>query len=102
MTNEELYKVSQNIKEIRKINNETLAEMAKKMKVSKAAVGNWESGAALPTGQNIYDFCKIYNVTPNWLYNYEVEAGKKTCEEKLIDLKVDIVNALKKSERKED
>lgn len=55
--------IAKNLVELRKKNNFTQSELAAMLKYSDKAISKWESGESLPDVEVLYDICKIYNVS---------------------------------------
>lgn len=71
-------KVGQFIKNIRKQNNLTQNEFAKKYNVTYQAVSKWENGKNLPDVSLIKQICKDYNMDINELLDGEYKKKKNT------------------------
>ncbi len=55
--------ISKNLIELRKKNNFTQAELAAMLKYSDKTISKWEMGESLPDVEVLYNICKIYNVS---------------------------------------
>jgi len=71
-------KVGKLIKKIRKENNLTQADFAKKYNVTYQAVSKWENGKNLPDVSLIKQICKDYNIDINELLEGEYKNKKKS------------------------
>lgn len=63
---------------LRKQNGFTQLELAERLNVSRQAVSRWESGAAVPTIDNLKVLSNLYCVSLDSLLNNEEEPCKKT------------------------
>lgn len=70
-------KIGELIKKIRKENNLTQNEFAKKYNVTYQAVSKWENGKNLPDVTLIKQICKDYNIDINELLEGNLKKGKK-------------------------
>ncbi len=68
--------IAKNLVELRKKNNYTQSELAAMLKYSDKAISKWEIGESLPDVETLYNICKIYNVS----FEYILKEG--TYEEK--------------------
>jgi Helix-turn-helix. len=59
--------IGERIKEIRKINNLTQADFAKKIGVGQAALSALEKGIRNVTDRNVSQICYIFNINDDWL-----------------------------------
>lgn len=55
--------LTSNLKHLRKVNNITQLDLAKKLNVSQAAVGNYESGYRVPESITLLQISRIFNIT---------------------------------------
>ena len=65
---EKLYKISKNLKALRRQFNYTQAFVAKRLNISRKAYQSYESGLKAPTLQNFIKLAKLYDVSyEEWL-----------------------------------
>lgn len=57
--------IGQNIREIRKANNITQAQLAEEIQVSVVHIAHIEAGTALPSVKKLIEICEFLRVTPN-------------------------------------
>ncbi len=57
--------IAKNLAELRKVNNLTQNELAKKLNYSDKAISKWEHGEALPDIEVLLEICNLYNITLN-------------------------------------
>lgn len=76
-------KILENVRNIRKSQKETQAQMAEKMGMSLTAYGNWERGVTKLNEERIEHFARVNGKTPSSVVNgYEsVEGEASTLEE---------------------
>lgn len=55
--------LSNNLTKLRKYNNITQAELAKKLDYSDKTISKWETGEIIPSIENLIKLSKLYNVT---------------------------------------
>lgn len=55
--------IAKNLVELRKKNNFTQSDLAAMLKYSDKAISKWEIGESLPDVEVLYNICKIYNVS---------------------------------------
>lgn len=55
------------LRELRKHSNESQADIAKELSVSKSTVGLWESGATQPNAESLYNIARHYGVSADYL-----------------------------------
>lgn len=60
---EKLYKISKNLKALRRQFNYTQAFVAKRLNISRKAYQSYESGLKVPTLQNFIKLAKLYDVS---------------------------------------
>lgn len=65
------------IKELRKDNNLTQAQLAEILQVTRSAVALWETDKTDPDIKNIIAIVKYFNVTADYLLGLEDESGRK-------------------------
>ncbi len=70
-------KIGQMIKDIRKKNNLTQAELAESLGVTFQAVSKWENGKNIPDIEIIKQICQKYNIDINELLDNKVKPKKK-------------------------
>ena len=61
------------IKEIRIINNLTQEEFAEIVGVSRQTIVKWEAGSSMPDSFNLKTICLKFNVSLNYLFDFEVK-----------------------------
>lgn len=77
---------------LRKMNNFTQQDIAKRLGKSVNAISNWELGNTSPPVDDLVDLCKMFDVTPNQImgwdecpklkrYINETEGAKEMVEE---------------------
>lgn len=59
--------IAANLVELRKKNNFTQSELAAMLNYSDKAISKWESGESLPDVEVLYNICKIYNVSFDYI-----------------------------------
>lgn len=64
-------KIGKMIHELRKKQDMTQRELAEKIGVTPAAVGNYEQGISFPREEILYRLFSALNCTPNELFGYE-------------------------------
>ncbi len=64
---------SDNLYQLRKLNNMTQEELAEKLDVSRQAVAKWESGETVPDLERCKILADIFGVTLDDLANYNAE-----------------------------
>ncbi len=62
-----LVELKDRIKKIRKNNNLTQQEFAKKIGTSQNVLANWENGRRNPSASAVNNICKTFNITEEWL-----------------------------------
>lgn len=67
-------KLSEKIRELRKMNGISQEILAERLDVSRQAISRWESGAAQPDAANILGLSKIFGVTADYLLNDDYES----------------------------
>ncbi len=60
---EKLYKISKNLKALRRQFNYTQAFVAKRLNITRKAYQSYESGLKVPTLQNFIKLAKLYDVS---------------------------------------
>lgn len=92
---------SKNLKIIRKENNLSQEALADELKVSRQAIGKWESGVSYPEMEKIVQICNKYDVSIDSLLNGNIKEEKDEKEiknnsnnymKKLLEFVTDIVN----------
>ena len=66
----------ENMRKIIKKNNLTTTRAAELMGISQPRLAQWLSGKNHPSQEHIKKFCELFNTTPNYLLNDELETGK--------------------------
>ena len=59
--------ISYRLKEFRKENNLTQEKLAEELKVVKGTIGNYESSRSLIATPFLYDICKKYNISADYI-----------------------------------
>lgn len=59
--------INEKLKELRKENNITQKEIAKKLNISVTGYASWEQGLAEPSIKALKQICKIYNISADEL-----------------------------------
>ncbi len=72
--------IAKNLVELRKQHNFTQSELAAMLKYSDKAISKWESGESLPDVEVLYDICKIYNIS----FEYILIEGDKKSKQNLV------------------
>lgn len=57
------------LQRLRKEQNWTQEELAEKLMVSRQALSNWESGAAIPDTENVIQISRLFGVSIDYLLN---------------------------------
>lgn len=68
-------KIGKKIHELRKQQDMTQRELAKKIGVTPSAVGNYEQGVSFPREEILYRLFSALNCTPNELFGYESQTA---------------------------
>ena len=55
--------ISKKLKLLRETHNLTQEELASKLKLSRSAISNYESGTRTPDIETLYSICNFYNIT---------------------------------------
>lgn len=63
---------AENIKRLRKLNNMTQSELAKRLFVSTQAVSKWENADSVPDIAKLYELSKIFDVSADSIINESV------------------------------
>lgn len=83
------------ITELRKENNLTQKDLAKKINVSDKAISRWETGKGYPDVTSLLALSEFFGVSVN-----ELLAGKRIEKEKLIEItEKNVINAIETKER---
>ncbi|ASD87965.1 helix-turn-helix transcriptional regulator [Salmonella enterica subsp. diarizonae] len=59
--------INDRIREARSIANMTQDALAKRLKLTKSTISQWESGMTTPNGKNLINLAEALNVSPEWL-----------------------------------
>src|SRR5574344_273530 len=70
-------KIAKNLVELRKGKKLTQSELAQKLNYSDKAISKWETGETLPDIEILYNLCKLYGVTLDYLTSNEDIKTKK-------------------------
>ena len=65
--------LSKKLKMLRESHNITQDELASKLKLSRSAITNYESGIRTPDVTILNELCKLYNITLDSLFDEETE-----------------------------
>lgn len=65
--------ISKRLKELRKLNQITQINFAKKIGVTAGAVGLWETGKRLPDIEMVFKIAKMFNVSTDYLLGEDLE-----------------------------
>ena len=82
-------KIGKFISQKRKEKNITQSELSEKLGISDRAISKWENGICLPDIDNMFELCKIFNITINDLFSGEVvdmNDNEKKLEENLLEM----------------
>lgn len=69
--------LNENIRNFRNFRRIKQQELADKLGKSKSVISNWERGENSPDLESIEKMCKIFKVTPNELFGWEVNPEYK-------------------------
>ena len=72
---------------LRKKNKLTQAQVAETLDVSRQAISNWETGAVLPSTDNLIALSRLYQVPADHLLNDDSDLIPVPVEEKEVDKK---------------
>ena len=72
---------------LRKKNKLTQAQVAEALDVSRQAISNWETGAVLPSTDNLIALSRLYQVPVDHLLNDDTDLIPVPVEEKEVDKK---------------
>ena len=72
---------------LRKKNKLTQAQVAEALDVSRQAISNWETGAVLPSTDNLIALSRLYQVPADHLLNDDSDLIPVPVEEKEVDKK---------------
>lgn len=72
---------------LRKKNKLTQAQVAEALDVSRQAISNWETGAVLPSTDNLIALSRLYQVPADYLLNDDSDLIPVPVEEKEVDKK---------------
>lgn len=72
----DLNKIGRKIIELRKLNNMTQDDVAKKLFISRQLISKWENGSGLPTIEMLLDLCDILNTTFDEILCLEKDEGR--------------------------
>lgn len=70
--------LSENLQNLRKINNLSQEELAEKLNVSRQAVSKWESGSGFPETEKIITICEIFNCSMDELVKGKISSDINT------------------------
>lgn len=69
--------INERIKELRKEQNLTQVQLAKRSGFTQGAITDWEKGKKLPSADAIIAICKAFDVSADYLLGLEDEHGTK-------------------------
>lgn len=72
---------------LRKKNKLTQAQVAETLDVSRQAISNWETGAVLPSTDNLLALSRLYQVPLDHLLNGDTDLTPAPAKEKEVDKK---------------
>ena len=72
---------------LRKKNKLTQAQVAETLDVSRQAISNWETGAVLPSTDNLIALSRLYQVPVDHLLNGDTDLTPAPAKEKEVDKK---------------
>ena len=70
--------LSENLQNLRKINNMSQEELAEKLNVSRQAVSKWESGSGYPETEKIISICEIFDCSMDQLVKGKISNDIKS------------------------
>ncbi len=70
---------AEKVTHLRIVNNISQEELAKKINVSRQAVGKWENGESLPQIDKLLELCELFKISADELINDDIviHRGKK-------------------------
>lgn len=80
------------LKELRKRNNYTQLQVARRLNVSVATIGRWENNFKTPSTEHLIDLSVLYNVPLNYLVGLEKE--KAIVIERLTKSQQELINLM--------
>ncbi len=86
--------VSKNLTKIRKQNNFTQQDLAKKINFSDNAISRWEKGEVLPSLETLQMLSLIYNVPINWFIEYHLDEELAIINRKQTNLNIAISSSI--------
>lgn len=89
------------IKEYRKQNNWTQAELAKKINVSQQTIGSWEVGRAEPNSDSLKELASLFGISVDALLGVENRKGVITTSSKAETVAAHIDDDVNEDEMKE-
>lgn len=72
---------------LRKKNKLTQAQVSETLDVSRQAISNWETGAVLPSTDNLLALSRLYQVPVDHLLNGDTDLTPAPAKEKEVDKK---------------
>lgn len=63
--------INEKLKEARKKANLTQEEVEQKSGINKKTISNWENGVSRPDVDNVAILCRIYEITPNTIFEWD-------------------------------
>lgn len=69
--------INDRIREARSIAKMTQDALAKRLKLTKSTISQWESGMTTPNGKNLINLAEALNVSPEWLLTGVVPGTKE-------------------------
>ena len=89
--------LNENIKRLRLLRNISQVELAKKLRVSKQCVSNWENDNIQPSVEMLIKIAKFFDVSTDWLLDLDKKDSISTeglTEMEIMHIKL-IINDLK-------
>lgn len=77
-------KLNENIKNFRTFRNITQQDLAEKLGKSKSVISNWERGENSPNPEEVEVMCKLFNVTPNEIYGWDINKDYEKYQQELV------------------
>ena len=97
MTKGDKKMLNENIKRLRLLRNISQVELAKKLRVSKQCVSNWENDNIQPSVEMLIKIAKFFDVSTDWLLDLDKKDSISTeglTEMEIMHIKL-IINDLK-------
>jgi len=68
--------LGEKIHHLRKLRGMSQEELASQITVSRQAISKWELGESIPDTDNVFQLCKLFSVSADYLLNDEIESDK--------------------------